>query len=483
MPAMSTGAHKWSPHEAKSGDAWHGVRWRHKSDEGGCNDPGAKDATELLKSGTPPRESRSGSTKAKTQPIEKLQVWHAWKHVRQGGKAVGIDGVSIAEIDADPSKYLYPLWNRMASGSYHPPAVREHCIPKGNGKERTLGIPTVLDRVAQQVIRAELEPLVEPGFHPSSYGYRPKRSAHQALAACVSNCKAMVYVTDLDISGFFDTIDHEKMMAILCGRTDKRHVLLYCRRWLQAQVWKRDGRLADRAEGTPQGGVISPLLANIFLDEVFDRWMAATYPEYPFERYADDIVVHARSEGEAMELRDRIRQRLSDYGLRVNEEKTRVVYCWRAGRPPRSREDLPQEFDFLGFTFKPRLMRRRCDKGTFWGFWPGISRKSERRIADVLRKQAITKWQGMTLHEVAKALAPRTRGWISYYGQYSLGELSRTMNLLNTRLVKWVRRKFGHPLFSRSRGWLCSQEIQNRTLFHHWTKGFGMWQYLLRRAV
>jgi len=483
MEPMRARGHKWSSHEAERGEADHGVRWRNKSDDGGCNDPGAKDATKRPEIGTPPRESRSGPTTAKTQPIEKQQVWRAWKHVRTGGKAVGIDGVSIAEIDADPAKYLYPLWNRMASGSYHPPAVREHCIPKGNGKERKLGIPTVLDRVAQQVIRAELEPLVEPGFHPSSYGYRPKRSAHQALAACVSNCKVLVYVTDLDISGFFDAIDHEKMMAILGDRTNKRHVLMYCRRWLQAQVWKRDGTFADRDEGTPQGGVISPLLANIFLDEVFDRWMAATCPEVPFERYADDIVVHAASEREAREIRDKIRQRLGEYGLRVNEEKTRVVYCWRAGRPPRSREELPQEFDFLGFTFKPRLLTRRSDKRTFWGFWPGISRKNELRIADVLRTLSITKWQGMTLREVAKALAPRTRGWISYYGRYSPGEMGRVMNLLNTRLVKWVRRKFDFPLFSSARGWLCSQEIRKTAHFHHWSKGFGMWQYLLRRAV
>ncbi len=483
MHPMSSGAHKWSSHEAKPLDAGHEVRWRRTSDEGGCNDPGAKDATKRPEFGTPPRERRSGRTEAKTQPIEKLQVWQAWQHVRKGGKAVGIDGVSIAEIDANPSKYLYPLWNRMASGSYHPPAVREHIIPKGNGKERKLGIPTVLDRVAQQVIRAEFEPLVEPGFHPSSYGYRPKRDARDALASCVSNCKTMVYVTELDISGFFDAIKHDKMMAILEERTDKGHVLLYCRRWLQAQIWKRDGTFEDREEGTPQGGVISPLLANIFLDEVFDRWMAATYPGVPFERYADDIVVHAVSEREAKELRDRIRERLGEYGLEVNEEKTRVVYCWRNGRPPRSREEIPQEFDFLGFTFKPRLMKRKSDKRPFWGFWPAISKKNERRIGEELRKLKISKWQGMTLREVSKALAPRTRGWISYYGQYSRSEMTRVMYMLNTRLVKWVRRKFGLPTFSRARGWLCSQEIQNRTLFHHWSKGFGMWQYLLRRAV
>lgn len=483
MHPMSSGAHKWSSHEAKPLDAGHEVRWRRTSDEGGCNDPGAKDATKRPEFGTPPRERRSGRTEAKTQPIEKLQVWQAWQHVRKGGKAVGIDGVSIAEIDANPSKYLYPLWNRMASGSYHPPAVREHIIPKGNGKERKLGIPTVLDRVAQQVIRAELEPLVEPGFHPSSYGYRPKRDARDALASCVSNCKTMVYVTELDISGFFDAIKHEKMMAILEERTDKGHVLLYCRRWLQAQIWKRDGTFEDREEGTPQGGVISPLLANIFLDEVFDRWMAATYPGVPFERYADDIVVHAVSEREAKELRDRIRERLGEYGLEVNEEKTRVVYCWRNGRPPRSREEIPQEFDFLGFTFKPRLMKRKSDKRPFWGFWPAISKKNERRIGGELRKLEMSKWQGMTLREVSKALAPRTRGWISYYGRYSRSEMTRVMYMLNTRLVKWVRRKFGLPTFSRARGWLCSQEIQNRTLFHHWSEGFGMWQYLLRRAV
>ncbi|MBK8804636.1 MAG: hypothetical protein IPN71_21755 [Fibrobacteres bacterium] len=167
--------------------------------------------------------------------------------------------MSIAEIDADPAKYLYPLWNRMASGSYHPPAVREHCIPKGNGKERKLGIPTVLDRVAQQVIRAELEPLVEPSLSSELLWIPTNKDAHQALAACVLNCKSMVYGRILTSAGLFDTIDHEKMMDVLGKRTDKRHALMYCRRWLQAQVWKQDGTMADRDMGTPQGGVISPV--------------------------------------------------------------------------------------------------------------------------------------------------------------------------------------------------------------------------------
>ena len=451
--------------------------------ESRCNGGLAKGSTGQHPSGRPPRKSRSLPAGAKTQPIEKRQVWDAWKRVRTGGKAVGIDGLTIAEIDSDPGRYLYPVWNRLASGSYQAPPVRERSIPKGNGKERKLGIPTILDRVAQEVIRAELEPLVEPRFHEDSYGYRPGRSAHDALSACVKRCGRSKYVIDLDIRAFFDTIEHEKMMEILARHTDKGHVLLYCRRWLQAQTMKPDGSLVDRTEGTPQGGVISPLLANLYLHEAFDQWMREAFGSIRFERYADDIVIHTASLEQSQYVLDRIKARLVEFGLFLSEEKTKIVYCWNGRLAPKGREEVHQEFDFLGYTFKPRYMRRKDGRGCFWGFWPGISAKSRKGIGEQLRELGFHSWQGMTLLEVARNLAPRIRGWIDYFGRYSPREMAPTMHQLNARLVKWTRKKFRIQTYQRAQAWLWKVSDRQPSLFYHWSKGFGVGKCLSRRAV
>jgi len=248
--------------------------------------------------------------KPKSLGITKEQVWTAWKRIRRGGKGVGVDNVTIEMVEKNPRKYLYPVWNRLASGSYFPPAVRQVSIPKPNGKERLLGIPTMCDRVAQEVIRAELEQELEPHFHPSSYGYRPGKSAHQALDACAKNCWERWYVVDLDIKGFFDNIDHAKMMEILRKYTSKKHILLYCKRWLKAPVLKINGETdTERKKGTPQGGVISPLLANLYLHEVFDSWMEQRHSIMVFERYADDSVPRSQTaailfSGAAQKMRD-----------------------------------------------------------------------------------------------------------------------------------------------------------------------------------
>jgi RNA-directed DNA polymerase len=290
----------------------------------------------------------------KTQPISKEQVWESWKRIKKGGEGVGIDNVTIAMIEKKPRKYLYPLWNRLTSGSYVPPPVREAKIPKGDGKERSLGIPTIIDRVAQDVIRAELEKIVEPTFHPSSFGYRPGKSQHDAVEQCARNCWARWYVVDIDIKGFFDNIDHELMMRLLRKVTDKRHILLYCERWLKAPVQTEDGTKRERLKGSPQGGVISPLLSNIFLHEVFDSWMQQYHSIMAFERYADDIIIHTRSIERSEYTLDKVRARLKQYSLELNEEKTKIVYCYRTARFFKERKDVPVSFDFLGFTFKPR---------------------------------------------------------------------------------------------------------------------------------
>ena len=409
----------------------------------------------------------------KTQPISKRQVWDAWKRVRTGGKATGVDGVTVAEIEANHRKYLYPLWNRLASGCYMPPPVREKSIPKGNGKERILGIPTILDRVAQEVIRAELEPLVEPKFLPSSFGYRPRKSAHQALEQCAKNCWERWYVVDLDIKGFFDNISHERMMEALRRHTDKKHILLYSERWLKAQVMKPNGGLEKREAGTPQGGVISPLLANLYLHEVFDRWLAETQPLVVFERYADDIIVHTRSPEQSALILDRIRSRLREFSLSLSEEKTKVVFCWRTARFHKDESGCPVEFDFLGHTFRPRLCLRK-DGEKFWGFRPAISEKNKKKILGELRQMSIHNWTGITIQEVARRLAPKLRGWINYFAKFRPSELDSIFWRLNVRIMKWARKTYRLVNFAKSYGWLKRVCRSHPNLFVHWAKGYSV---------
>ena len=402
--------------------------------------------------------------------ITKEQVWSAWKRIKRGGEGVGIDNVTIEMIEKNPRKYLYPVWNRMASGSYFPPAVREVSIPKANGKERLLGIPTMCDRVAQEVIRAELEKELEPHFHPSSYGYRPGKSAHQALEACAKNCWERWYVVDGDIKGFFDNIDHAKMMEILKKYTSKKHILLYCERWLKALVLRIEGAMdTGRKKGTPQGGVISPLLANLYLHEVFDSWMQENHSIMVFERYADDIVIHTRSIEQSEFILDKLRVRLRQYGLMLNEEKTRIVYCYRTARFHKASKDIPVSFDFLGFTFKPRLCKR-SDGGIFWGFRPAVSVKNLKRMNAELNK--LHRWVRMTITEVAAAIALKVRGWIRYYGYANRSALTPLFDRLNERLAKWVKNKY--KIRSKSKCFVWLKRVANSfpSLFVHWDYGW-----------
>jgi group II intron reverse transcriptase/maturase len=375
-------------------------------------------------------------------------------------------------IEANLRRYLYPLWNRLASGSYMPPPVREKRIPKDDGKERSLGIPTILDRVAQQVIRAELEEVVEPVFHPDSYGYRPGRGAHDALRRCNSRCGKQWYVIDLDIRAFFDTIDHRKMLSLLSKHTDKRHIHLYCKRWLEAASMKEDGTLVPRDRGTPQGGVISPVLANLYLHEVFDQWMLLTAPGVEFERYADDIVVHVSSREQAQDLLGKIRDRLKEFSLELSENKTKIVYCWKGSRPPDKGEGCDRSFDFLSFTFRPRYMVRPDKRARLWIFSAGMSRKSEKRINASLSELRIHRWQSLTLAEVSRILSPKIRGVLGYFSLYGKSLMNGLWWGLNVRLVKWARRKFKLPTFGAA--YVRIQRICRKMphLFPHWSKGY-----------
>jgi RNA-directed DNA polymerase len=385
---------------------------------------------------------------------------------------MGIDEVGMDEIASNPRKYLYPLWNRLASGSYIPPPVKAVPIPKGDGKERILGIPTILDRVAQEVIRRELERIVEPRFHGSSFGYRPGKSAHQALAQCAKYCWERWYVVDLDIKGFFDNIDHARMMEILRKHTSEKHILLYCERWLKAPLQSRNGELHTRDKGTPQGGVISPLLANLYLHEAFDQWLSVKQPKIVFERYADDIIIHTRSIKQSNFILDKLKERLRRFSLEVHPDKTKIVHCYKPVRYDEHAKGLPVSFDFLGYTFKPR----RCAKSNgeiFWSFSPAISRKSEKRIIGELRKLAIHRWVMYSIDELAKELSPKIRGWLYYYGKFRPSEMQRVFRNLNIRIAKWARRKYKYlNTYAKSYGWLKRTMKYSPDTFVHWQYGF-----------
>lgn len=268
----------------------------------------------------------------KSFDISRQAVWESYLKVKSNQGAAGVDRQSIAIFEEDLKNNLYKIWNRMSSGSYLPPPVLRVEIPKGDGKMRALGIPTVADRIAQMVVKNHIEPELETVFHPDSYGYRPKRSAKQAIAQARQRCWKHDWVVDMDIKGFFDNIPHDLMMRAVKKHTKEKWVLLYVERWLKAPVQLLDGEIEARTMGTPQGGVISPLLANLFLHYAFDSWMQSTYPSNPFERYADDSVVHCNTEAEAEKLKFEIAKRMAQCGLELHPEKTKIVYCKDANR-------------------------------------------------------------------------------------------------------------------------------------------------------
>lgn len=390
--------------------------------------------------------------------------------VKRNGGSAGIDGQTLEEFEATKADNLYKLWNRMSSGSYIPQAVRRVNIPKKDGGKRPLGIPTIADRIAQMTARLIFEPILEPIFHEDSYGYRPCKSAHQALAKCREHCWQYDWVIDLDIKGFFDTIDHGMMMKAVDQNHPPKWVRLYIERWLKSPVQDEDGVISDCTMGTPQGGVISPLLANLYLHYAFDMWMARTHRENQFERYADDIVIHCRTKEEAERLLSDIKQRLSACKLTVHPEKTKIVYC----RDRKRKCDYHNtEFDFLGYTFKQRISRSRNGK-YFLGFTPAISKKSEKNIKETIRSWKLHKYVEVDLQEISKKYNPKLHGWMNYYGRFRPSAMYGIFRMFQVILAKWVRNKF--MKFKCS--WLKAGEYlkriasKSRNLFIHWERGW-----------
>lgn len=401
----------------------------------------------------------------KSQPVSKLMVWKAYKGVKRNGGSAGVDKQSIAMFDEKQSKNLYKIWNRMSSGSYFPPPVRTVLIPKANGSKRALGIPTVSDRIAQMVVKNHLEPMVDKEFSNQSYGYRPGRSAHDAVKQAEINCRKYEWVIDLDIKGFFDNLNHEKMMQLLQLHTQEHWILLYVERWLKAGV-ELDGEITGRQTGTPQGGVASPLLANIYLHHAFDRWMEESNKGNPFERYADDIIVHCSSREDAEALLVSIRERLREYVLTLHPEKTKIVHC-KDYRRNKVEED-GVGFTFLGFDFKPRVAKSKRG-GWFLGYGAAIGKSAQSRITAVVKESGLVRWTNATIESIAERWNPRIRGWINYYGRFGRKELYKVYDMFNMRLARWIGNKYKITGKRACIKRLKIMKQENKNLFAHWS--------------
>ena len=406
----------------------------------------------------------------KTVPIEFKQVVDAYRKVKQGGKAAGIDGESWEEFDKHPERNIYVIWNRLASGSYHPQAVREVEIPKKDGKKRKLGIPTLRDRIAQQVVKDYMEKRIDHLFHANSYGYRPLKSAHQAVEQVRQNCYKQDWVIDMDISKFFDEIDHELMLKAVAHVMESKWVQMYVARWLQMPIQTKEGDLISRqGKGTPQGGVISPLLANLYLHYSLDLWLTKHYPEARFVRYADDVVIHCNSKRQAEEVLAAVKVRLSEVKLQIKEEKTRIAYC-KDYRRKATHEVV--KFEFLGFSYQPRSRQSKRDGKSFMAFAAEISPSNQKKIKEVIREEPIWKHTHIQMEDIAACFNDKVRGWIGYYGKYSIKRLRLALQGIDNRLVQWIRRKFK---LGRRKAVAKLKVIKqiNPTMFYHWTKGYG----------
>ena len=361
---------------------------------------------------------------------------------------------------------LYKLWNRMSSGSYMPSPVRQVLIPKGAGEFRPLGIPTVGDRVAQMTVKLIVEARLEQLFHSSSFGYRPQRSAHHAVEQVRRHCWRYDWVLDMDMKAFFDTLGHDLMMRAVEKHIPESWIRLYIRRWLACPVTVADGQCQPRERGTPQGGVISPILANLYLHYAFDSWMNKRFPQVPCERYADDIVCHCRTESDGKALLKALQARLTACRLQLHPEKTRLVYC-KDGR--RTGHAGHTRFDFLGFSFHARTVQDRHGK-LFSGFNPGVSRKALKRMGEVLRGMKIARATGMDLGQLAKWINSRVRGWITYYGKFYPEILSRALVRIDLHLGRWARNKYKRLRGHKRRSWNWLKQIRGQCpkLFAHW---------------
>jgi group II intron reverse transcriptase/maturase len=402
----------------------------------------------------------------KSHDIPKQLIWAAWLKVKSNGGAAGADGVTIEQFEERVKDNLYRLWNRMASGSYFPGPVRAVEIPKKGGT-RVLGIPNVIDRVAQTAAVLALEPEVERVFHPDSYGYRPGRSPVDAVRVCRRRCFEKDWVVDLDVKSFFDSVPWDLMLKAVARHATQEWVLLYVERWLKAPMQMPDGTLTRRTKGTPQGGPISPLIANLFLHYGLDMWLLREFPTVRFERFADDAVVHCVTERQAHQVREAIERRLSDVGLQVHPDKTRIVYC----KDDRRRLDYDQvTFTFCGYAFRPRKTYDRVGKRPRTGFVPAVA---PGKLTDMSRK--IASWglhrrTTRSLESLAEEVNAVLRGWLNYFTVFYPSAVNPIGKRIDRHLMRWARRKYKRLERSekRARDWLLGVRTRAPGLFTHW---------------
>jgi RNA-directed DNA polymerase len=402
--------------------------------------------------------------------IDKKLVYEAYKVVRANAGAAGVDGQTIGQFEADLKGNLYKIWNRMSSGSYFPPPVRAVAIPKKSGGQRLLGVPTVADRVAQMVVKRMIEPNLDAIFLADSYGYRPGKSALDAVGVTRKRCWGYDWVLEFDIKGLFDNIDHALLLKAVRKHVTCPWAVLYIERWLTAPMVMEDGTQVERICGTPQGGVVSPLLANLFLHYAFDLWMARTHPELPWCRYADDGLVHCRSEQETQAIKAELQARLAECHLEMHPTKTKIVYCKdgrRKGKYPN------RSFDFLGYCFRPRLVKNSRRGTLFWSFTPAVSRAALTEMRQEIRETNFRNRTQIALGDIARGLNPVLRGWMEYYGRYNPSALYPVFRQVNRTLVAWAMRKYKHLAGHRTRASLFLESIaeKNPRLFAHWQKG------------
>lgn len=402
--------------------------------------------------------------------IPKQLVYDAWKAVKANAGSAGVDKESIDDFEADLKNNLYRIWNRMSSGSYFPPPVKAVAIPKKNGGERVLGVPTVADRVAQMVVKQVLEPTLEPIFLPDSYGYRPGKSALDAVAVTRQRCWQYDWVLEFDIKGLFDNIDHVLLQRALKKHSECEWVRLYVGRWLTAPLQRADGTLVERTKGTPQGGVVSPVLANLFLHYAFDAWMARTFPGVPWCRYADDGLVHCKTEQEALAIMAALNARFAECGLQMHPDKTQIVYCKdgsRKGKYPNTK------FDFLGYTFRPRVVKNCKRNSLFVSFTPAVSAKALKAMRETTRRSNYRNRTELNLRDISRLHNPVLRGWVAYYGKFYPSALYPVFRHLNKTLVAWAMRKYrrlkGHK--TRASRFLEAVAEKHPNLFVHWQNG------------
>lgn len=407
--------------------------------------------------------------KTKSYEISRHTVWEAYKLVRANKGAAGVDEQSIQKFDENLKDNLYKIWNRMSSGSYFPPAVKAVEIPKKNGGVRILGIPTVADRIAQMTVKLYFEPLVEPIFHPDSYGYRPGKSAIDAVRVTRTRCWRYDWVLEFDIKGLFDNINHELLMKAVRKHTDSPWIILYIERWLTAPFQMKNGEKVERTSGTPQGGVISPVLANLFMHYTFDRWMEKEHPENPWARYADDAVTHCRTQKEAEKLLERLKERFTQCKLELHPEKTQIVYCKDTDR----KGDYPNiKFDFLGYTFRPRRSKNRFGK-FFINFTPAVSNKACKAMRQTIRGWRMHLKPDIEIHDLSRMFNATIRGWINYYGHFYKSQLYPVLRHMDLALIHWARRKYKKLKRHKTRAtrWMGRLARNLPQLFAHWQMG------------